>query len=117
MEKWPLPGLIFHPKWLTLDAENLVPCVSAVIETPIALELPNQWLWDIVDEFIYQVCHRVTVTGSQLQGHSHRVTVTGSQLHGHSHRVTVTGSQSQGHSHMVTVTWSQSQGHSHRVAV
>ena len=22
--------------------------------TPVALELPNQWLWDIVDEFIYQ---------------------------------------------------------------
>ncbi|XP_043210586.1 eukaryotic translation initiation factor 3 subunit L-like, partial [Amphibalanus amphitrite] len=23
-------------------------------ETPISLELPNQWLWDIIDEFIYQ---------------------------------------------------------------
>ena len=20
------------------------------------MELPNQWLWDIIDEFIYQVC-------------------------------------------------------------
>lgn len=23
-------------------------------QTPVALELPNKWLWDIVDEFIYQ---------------------------------------------------------------
>lgn len=23
-------------------------------EKPVALELPNQWLWDIIDEFIYQ---------------------------------------------------------------
>ncbi len=23
---------------------------------PAPLELPNQWLWDIIDEFIYQVC-------------------------------------------------------------
>ena len=23
---------------------------------PCQLELPNQWLWDIIDEFIYQVC-------------------------------------------------------------
>ena len=22
---------------------------------PVDLELPNQWLWDIIDEFIYQV--------------------------------------------------------------
>ena len=22
---------------------------------PVPLELPDQWLWDIVDEFIYQV--------------------------------------------------------------
>ena len=21
---------------------------------PVGLELPNQWLWDIIDEFIYQ---------------------------------------------------------------
>ena len=25
-------------------------------EKPVPLELPNQWLWDIIDEFIYQVC-------------------------------------------------------------
>lgn len=25
-------------------------------EGPVHLELPNQWLWDIIDEFIYQVC-------------------------------------------------------------
>jgi translation initiation factor 3 subunit L len=24
------------------------------VENPIGLELPNQWLWDIIDEFIYQ---------------------------------------------------------------
>jgi len=23
-------------------------------DTPVQLELPNQWLWDIIDEFIYQ---------------------------------------------------------------
>ena len=23
-------------------------------ETPVNLELPNQWLWEIIDEFIYQ---------------------------------------------------------------
>ena len=23
-------------------------------EKPVDLELPNQWLWDIIDEFIYQ---------------------------------------------------------------
>lgn len=24
-------------------------------EAPVDLELPNQWLWDIIDEFLYQV--------------------------------------------------------------
>ena len=24
------------------------------VDSPLALELPNQWLWDMVDEFIYQ---------------------------------------------------------------
>ena len=24
-------------------------------DEPLDIELPNQWLWDIVDEFIYQV--------------------------------------------------------------
>jgi hypothetical protein len=23
-------------------------------DTPVDLELPNQWLWEIIDEFIYQ---------------------------------------------------------------
>ena len=23
-------------------------------DEPVRLELPNQWLWDIIDEFIYQ---------------------------------------------------------------
>merc|ERR1711957_140899 len=26
----------------------------ALSDSPVALELPNQWLWDIIDEFIYQ---------------------------------------------------------------
>lgn len=25
---------------------------------PVPLELPNQWLWDIIDEFIYQVLYK-----------------------------------------------------------
>lgn len=28
---------------------------SADADGPAPLELPNQWLWDIIDEFIYQV--------------------------------------------------------------
>merc|ERR1712196_341590 len=24
------------------------------VDTPVVLQLPNQWLWDMVDEFIYQ---------------------------------------------------------------
>lgn len=24
------------------------------VDTPLSLELPNQWLWDMIDEFIYQ---------------------------------------------------------------
>lgn len=28
-------------------------CTDA--DGPAPLELPNQWLWDIIDEFIYQV--------------------------------------------------------------
>lgn len=23
-------------------------------DTPVTLDLPNQWLWEIIDEFIYQ---------------------------------------------------------------
>lgn len=30
-------------------------CSSADADGPAPLELPNQWLWDIIDEFIYQV--------------------------------------------------------------
>ena len=30
-------------------------CIFLGSGEPIDLELPNQWLWDIVDEFIYQV--------------------------------------------------------------
>jgi hypothetical protein len=28
---------------------------SVDADGPVHLELPNQWLWDIIDEFIYQV--------------------------------------------------------------
>ncbi len=28
-------------------------------DTPVDLELPNQWLWEIIDEFIYQFQARV----------------------------------------------------------
>ena len=28
---------------------------STDAEAPVRLELPDQWLWDIIDEFIYQV--------------------------------------------------------------
>lgn len=24
------------------------------VDSPLSLELPNQWLWDMIDEFIYQ---------------------------------------------------------------
>ncbi|XP_014663117.1 PREDICTED: eukaryotic translation initiation factor 3 subunit L-like [Priapulus caudatus] len=33
---------------------NLFNCILSASEGPIPLELPNQWLWDITDEFIYQ---------------------------------------------------------------
>ena len=33
----------------------LCPCACAGREDPLDLELPNQWLWDIIDEFLYQV--------------------------------------------------------------
>ena len=29
--------------------------LSTDTEEPVQLNLPNQWLWDIIDEFIYQV--------------------------------------------------------------
>ena len=28
--------------------------IRADSDGPVALELPEQWLWDIIDEFIYQ---------------------------------------------------------------
>ena len=36
--------------------ENYVHLFNHILnaETPVQLELPNQWLWDIIDEFIYQ---------------------------------------------------------------
>ena len=30
-------------------------------ERPVPLELPNQWLWDIIDEFIYQVTNATPI--------------------------------------------------------
>lgn len=35
------------------DYPSLCLCTDA--DGPAPLELPNQWLWDIIDEFIYQV--------------------------------------------------------------
>lgn len=42
----------------TADRQN---CIHFIIlsvgsDEPVDVELPNQWLWDIIDEFIYQVC-------------------------------------------------------------
>lgn len=36
---------------------NYVKLFNAILsaERPLDLELPIQWLWDIIDEFIYQV--------------------------------------------------------------
>ena len=39
----PLPPAQNHPLTLTLDSDG-----------PVELQLPEQWLWDIIDEFIYQ---------------------------------------------------------------
>lgn len=36
-----------------LQSDSLV--ISTDADGPAPLELPNQWLWDIIDEFIYQV--------------------------------------------------------------
>jgi len=30
-------------------------------DEPVDVELPNQWLWDIIDEFIYQVMIITTI--------------------------------------------------------
>merc|ERR1711962_1506524 len=35
---------------------DLFNCILGA-ETPVVLELPNQWLWEIIDEFIYQFQH------------------------------------------------------------
>jgi len=40
----------FHSYFNYCNLFNLI----LLTETPINLELPNQWLWDIIDEFIYQ---------------------------------------------------------------
>lgn len=37
------------------NAHFLSLCLNADADGPAPLELPNQWLWDIIDEFIYQV--------------------------------------------------------------
>ena len=39
----PLPPTQNHPLTLTPDSDG-----------PVELQLPEQWLWDIIDEFIYQ---------------------------------------------------------------
>lgn len=33
--------------------------LDAGSDKPLPYELPNQWLWDIIDEFLYQVLNRV----------------------------------------------------------
>ena len=33
-------------------------------DEPVPLSLPNQWLWDIIDEFIYQVSVSCKLNGS-----------------------------------------------------
>lgn len=35
--------------------ESDFPVICTDADGPAPLELPNQWLWDIIDEFIYQV--------------------------------------------------------------
>lgn len=55
-----------HPIWLYPYAIYLIAKNRSLLSfscsmsslgssEPIDVELPNQWLWDIVDEFIYQV--------------------------------------------------------------
>lgn len=42
-----------HTVFLTLFLN--IHCNFADTDEPVPLSLPNQWLWDIIDEFIYQV--------------------------------------------------------------
>ncbi|CAG8626616.1 11523_t:CDS:10 [Dentiscutata erythropus] len=44
----------FYMKAPWPEADFIAPLVNDDSDGPVALELPNQWLWDIIDEFIYQ---------------------------------------------------------------
>lgn len=51
---------IFPYSFMSLSSYPLIVgeslCFSPTdADGPAPLELPNQWLWDIIDEFIYQV--------------------------------------------------------------
>lgn len=50
-----LRNLDLVPYYCSLGYNNNCVCVCTGADKPVALELPNQWLWDIIDEFIYQV--------------------------------------------------------------
>ncbi|CAG8514598.1 20056_t:CDS:10, partial [Racocetra persica] len=44
----------FYMKTPWPEADFIAPLVNDDSDGPVSLELPNQWLWDIIDEFIYQ---------------------------------------------------------------
>lgn len=46
----PKPEQRFHSFYNYCDLFNYI--LSA--ETPVPLELPDQWLWELIDEFVYQ---------------------------------------------------------------
>lgn len=46
----PKPDQRFHSFYNYCDLFNYI--LSA--ETPVPLELPDQWLWELIDEFVYQ---------------------------------------------------------------
>ena len=53
-------SLVYSSSSATVPAQGVKPLIyylrcSADADGPAPLELPNQWLWDIIDEFIYQV--------------------------------------------------------------
>lgn len=53
-------SIVYSSSSTTVLAQDIKPLSSylhssADADGPAPLELPNQWLWDIIDEFIYQV--------------------------------------------------------------
>ena len=54
-----LPFGVFH---------FVLPCLVSLFagrDDPLDLELPNQWLWDIIDEFLYQVIQMTDVLNTR----------------------------------------------------